>query len=290
MAKTKSPGFSILVTILGGFLIAMPSVCRCVKKQAYSRTTVANYEIDIDEGDLYDGHYLRFSDTFKKGMAMQDDLGISILLAVDCSGSMDEEPRYSTSGDKKYMVASQALTDIMDFLEKFYIESAQKQNLALRIGIVRFSGDVEVLSPIETMNRATFTRMRSITSNVNNFYPQDMTAIGKSLEVGAEMLAQSGTIFKSLIVITDGENTEGIEPHLVLEAIVSNRNNMTSDDFPVLTDSILVSFVGFDIESYVFNALGENGARITTAQDEIQLQNALKNLFIADITKLEAAN
>jgi hypothetical protein len=285
MAK-KSPAFSLIITLICLSFIGIPPFCRYVTRKAQSSR--AN-SVTVDLPEEWDGsYYLEFSDSFKKGLAMQDDLGISIVLAVDCSGSMEEFPQNSSAGEEKYKVASRALTDIMDFLESFYIETAEPQGLKLRIGLVRFSGGVEELSPLETMNRAAFSRMRVITSDVSNFQPQDMTAIGESLERGAEMLAQSGTIFKSLIVITDGENTEGVEPSQVLDAIVSNRNNMTTDDFPVMTDTILVSFVGFDIESYLFDDLGEAGARVTTAQDRSELEVALKNIFIADITKLEA--
>ena len=102
------------------------------------------------------------------------------------------------------------------------------------------------------------------------------------------MLAQSGTIFKSLIVITDGENTEGVDPETVLKAIVENRNNKTTPDFPVETSMILTSFVGFDIDSKVFGNLHEIGARVMSAGNKEELDASLKNIFVADITRLEA--
>ena len=140
------------------------------------------------------------------------------------------------------------------------------------------------------MDADVFPELLNITSSPDNFYPSGNTAIGETLEIGTEMLAQSGTIFKSLIVISDGENTSGVSPITVMDAIVKNKNNKTTTDFPVSTSSILVSFVGFDIDTdnNEFSKLHDIGARVMSAGNKIELNETLKNVFLADITKLES--
>lgn len=230
---------------------------------------------------------LTFSDDFKKGLASQDDLGLSIVIAIDCSGSMKEYPK-ANQDQPKYIAASQSLNEIVQFLNSFYKKNVKKDNTILKIGLVKFSDTVKVLFPLTNMNDETFQELERITSDNNNFLPDSKTAIGKTLERGTEMLMQSGTIFKSLIVVTDGENTEGEEPETVFKAIVNNNNNKTSKDFPVTTSSVLTSFIGFDIDSSTFSTLHELGARVTSAANKEELNASLKNIFLADITKLEA--
>lgn len=236
-----------------------------------------------------EGKYvLNFSENFKKGLATEDNLGLSILLVADCSGSMYDPPKDRSSVDPKYIVASQSLSEIVSFLEDFYNKSLKDEGILLKLGVLKFDDKVETLFELSEMNRDNFKSLKDLASNPANFTPDGATAIGKALEKGAEILSQSQTIFKSLIVITDGENSSGVDPEKVLSAIVEDRNNKSTEDFPIFTNSILVSFVGFDIESYVFNDLEKIGSRVTSASNKIELIDSLKKIFLADITKLES--
>lgn len=242
-------------------------------------------------GEVYtnDGKYiLNFSEDFKKGLATDDNLGLSILLVVDCSGSMYDAPNDGSSNDPKYIIASQSLTEIVDFLEDFYNRELKKENTMLKIGILKFDSKVETIYELTQMDNDSFTKLRAITTEPANFMPDDSTAIGLALEKGCEILSQSQTIFKSLIIVTDGENTSGVSPEKVLTAIVEDKNNKSTADFPIFTNSVLVSFVGFDIGSYVFDELGKIGSRVTSASNKEELIESLKKIFLADITKLEA--
>jgi|GEM_PF-2798022 len=286
MSKNSS-GSVITIVLVSIGLIVLPMLCRVNKKLASYKNSQGISKSFKEDKKSYDSRYhLEFSDDFKKGLTSQDDLGISILIAIDVSGSMDDPPMQSPS-EKKYIIASRSLTEITNFLEDYYNKLAKNEGIKMKIGLIRFSSDVDVLFDMSEMNNANFSRLRNITSNRNNFKPTYKTAIGKTLERGTEILAQSGTIFKSLIVITDGENTVGEEPEEVLTAIVNNLNNKNTEDFPVLTDNILVSFVGFDIDTQIFANLKNIGARVTSAENEEELNTVLKNIFIADITKLE---
>jgi hypothetical protein len=169
-----------------------------------------------------------------------------------------------------------------------YNKSLKKENQILKIGLLRFSDSVETVYDLTAMTSAEFTRLKEIASNSSTFEPTGSTAIGRTLEVGTEKLMQSGTIFKSLIVISDGVNTSGVDPEKVMEAIVNNRNNKSTPDLVISTISVLVSFIGFDISANYFSSLEQLGARVTSASNKEELIQSLKNIFIADITKLEA--
>ncbi len=232
------------------------------------------------------GYEITFGENFKKGLASQDDLGISIIVGVDTSGSMGETAR----GDNapKYRIASQSMSEIVGFLESIYNTQFKKENLKLKLGILKFSSSVDVLYDLTEMDMEKFKDLKRIVGNPNTFSPDGGTAIGDTMEKGIEMLSQSGTIFRSLIVITDGENTQGVDPAKVMKAMVENRNNKNTEDYPVLTSTILTSFVGFDINASVFQNLNDLGARVTSAQNREQLNQSLRTIFVADITKLES--
>ncbi|HAP43869.1 MAG: hypothetical protein A2087_02225 [Spirochaetes bacterium GWD1_61_31] len=228
---------------------------------------------------------LQFSPEFRPGQASRDDLGVSVVLAVDVSGSMFDIPL--TGGPQKYIQASQALVRVVDVLERLVANSPSVQ--VIRLGIVKFDDDVVPLLPLTSLDVATLRKVRSLVSDPNNFAPGNTTAIGAALELGAEWLAQSGTILRSLIVVTDGINTAGQDPERVLAAIYANRNSAATADFPVYTNTTLISLIGFDIDQGQFSALEALGARVTSAADEQQLSVVLSNLLEADITRLEAA-
>lgn len=277
-----------LVIVIVAVFILFASVCS-VKS---SRKTPMK-EVYVDNK-----FQLQFNDSFQTGMNSVDDLGLSVVLAVDCSGSMGDFPYGAVSGQnsakgvaekEKYKSAAESLNNIVEYLEGFYLTKAKKENLKLKIGIITFNHDVKILYNLTEVNEVIFKQLKALTSNISNFYPEGATAIGSALAVGTEILAQSGTIFKSLIAITDGENTDGVSPDIALEAIVENRNNKSTTDFPIITNSVLVTFIGFDFNnSNYFKSLNDIGARIAYASNKEELIKSLENIFEADITKLEA--
>ncbi|MBP7552257.1 MAG: VWA domain-containing protein [Spirochaetes bacterium] len=277
-----------LVIVIVAIFIVFASVC----------SVKSSKKAPIKEVYIDNRYQLQFGDSFQKGMNSVDDLGLSVVLAVDCSGSMGDFPSGAATGQnsakgvvekEKYKSAAESLGNIVDYLEGFYNAKAKKENLKLKIGIITFNHDVKVLYNLTEVNEVIFKQLKALTSNISNFYPEGATAIGSALAVGTEILAQSGTIFKSLITITDGENSDGVSPDIVLEAIVANRNNKSTTDYPIITNSILVTFIGFDFgNSYYFKSLNEIGARIAYASNKDELIKSMENIFEADITKLEA--
>jgi len=256
---------------------------------AYSQEEASN-SASSEEPALFnpkDGYILQFQDSYNPGLNSLDDLGISVLIAVDVSGSMADPP---ASGDQnpKYIQASKALNQILDFLEKL-MGTPSMQGMTLKLGILGFYSELEEIAPLTLMDAQGFEKIRTLTANPEYFEPGGRTAIGLALERGAEILSQSGTIMKSLLVITDGENTSGPAPEDVLWAINENRNNKSTRDFPVLTRGILSSVIGFDVNTSIFTALENEGMRISSAADQEELRAALESSLAADITKLEAA-
>ncbi|HCM26901.1 MAG TPA: hypothetical protein DIC34_10215 [Treponema sp.] len=227
------------------------------------------------------GYSLQFADGFDSGMNFVDDFGISIVLVVDVSGSMADSPK--SGGSAKYIQAANALVTVSEYLEKL---AGEQKDLRVNVAVLRFSTGVATVLPMTELRGDGIERLKSICSP-ENFLPKGGTAIGLALEKGSELLAQSGTIFNSLIIITDGENNGTPDPMKVIDAIYSNRNNKSTEAMKISTSTQLMSFIGFDIDSPQFGVFHELGARITSASDQAELENGLKSLLEADITKLE---
>ena len=91
-----------------------------------------------------------------------------------------------------------------------------------------------------------------------------------------------------MIVISDGENTGSLTPDVALDALYDNRNTASTADYEVRTSSQMVSFVGFDVSSGIFNNVKKKGARVASATNQAELEQSLTSLLEADITKLES--
>ncbi len=216
--------------------------------------------------------------------ANRDDLGLSLVLVVDVSGSMDERPQ--SGGDKKYIQATRALRQVMRTLRR--VVARQGQDMVIKLGLIRFSSEVETVMDLQEVTRSNIEQITNFIANPKNWAPGGATAIGDALAEGARMLARSGTIMRSLILITDGESNTGVEPEYVLNALYNNRNNLSTPDYTVYTQNYLVRVIGFDIDSEVFQSYASYGVRLASAADEKQLTEVLSGLIEADITQLEA--
>ncbi len=242
---------------------------------------VKNEVPSADQPPVKKGFQLEFGSGFNTGMNAVDDFGISIALIVDVSGSMANRP--DSGGEPKYIQAAGALKTVSLYLEKL---AKTQKDLKVNVAVIKFSSEVSTVLPLTAMDEGGFAKLNAACVP-ENFDPKGGTAIGLALERGSEILAQSGTIFNSMIIVTDGANTILPEPAKVIKAIYSNANNKSTADFTVRTSTQLMSFIGFDIDSHIFDEFHELGARITSAVNQSELETSLKSLLEADITKLE---
>lgn len=241
----------------------------------------ARNESDAAVSQIKKEFQLTFSDDFNSGMNAVDDVGISIVLVVDVSGSMSNSP--SSLGQPKYIQAASALETVSLYLS----DLARKQkDMKVNVAVLKFSNTVSTVLPLTVLNEEGIERLKKACIS-ENFEPKGATAIGLALQKSSEILAQSGTIFNSMIIITDGENTIAPDPNKIIDAIYANRNNKTTENVMIRTSTQLMSFIGFDIDSDMFSSFHEKGARITSAGNQKELEDSLKSLLEADITKLE---
>lgn len=270
--------FSVLVTIL---FDSFPG-----SRQSPGNGTSGPGESSGQESGSYT---LQFGTDFNPVLASRDDLGISIVLALDVSGSMSDLPvsdKGVSGASPKYVQAAEALLEVTGVLERLLASMPQDQ--VIKVGLITFNETARPLLPLTLLDKAGIAGLKAVAMDEERFAPGGKTAIGQAIELGARWLAQSGTILRSLVIITDGENTAGTDPEKVIQALYANRNSASGEGYLVSTSTTLLSFVGFDIGSEYFRNFATLGARIASAADKAQLAATLSSILEADITKLEA--
>jgi Mg-chelatase subunit ChlD len=228
------------------------------------------------------GYILQFHNDFRSGMNAVDESGISVAIAMDVSGSMGDAPQ--AGGEPKYIQATKALRTVAGYLEDM---ASKLKDMKIRVCILRFNNQVDLVLPLTTLDADGIAKLNAAI-NPRNFSPNGGTAIGRAMEIESEILAESGTVFNSLMVVTDGENNVNPDPEDVMKAIYSNRNNMTTEDFQVMTSTQMSSFIGFDVRSRQFERFKELGARVASANSQAEIEQGLKSFLEADIKNLES--
>ncbi len=125
--------------------------------------------------------------------------GLDILLAVDTSGSMQEEDlSIGRATQDRLAVAKRVLRD--------FIEGRPHD----RIGVVVFGEEAFTFVPLTTDHASLLEVMRGVEIGVAG---AQGTAIGSAIAVGAKRLKDLDAPSKILILLTDGRNNAGrIEP------------------------------------------------------------------------------
>ena len=201
-------------------------------------------------------------DTSPYQSEISEGLGIAIVILVDNSGSM----RSPAEGDDrpKFEVAQAAIREMLAVTDSFV---ASTPDLPVKVAVFRFSGSVDRVLTIREYNRDELARaIASIPE------PDGQTAIGDAMRLGREELYRSGVFRKHLIVITDGENTDGRDP--ADEAREIHRRS---------EGAVRIHFVAFDTDPAKFGFLSDVQGQIFAASDAESLRIRLDSLYRTQI-------
>jgi hypothetical protein len=209
---------------------------------------------------------------------VDEGLGASIAIVIDHSGSMKEE----AEGDSrpKFVVAHEALEAILASTDSFV---ARHPDFPVNVGLYRFSSRVTQMAPVARFDRE---KLRDALSAMPE--PDGGTAIGTAMDSARAGLYRAGTFRKYILVVTDGENTNGRSPRRVAQEI--NRRS---------EGAVRMYFVAFDIDAERFAFLREvrgevvgasNGAALRARLDEIYRGKILSEALDAGETLPAAAD
>ena len=140
---------------------------------------------------------------------VEEGLGAAVAILVDTSGSMAQDAPGDTR--PKYVVAREAIEAMLDATDAFV---ARRPDFPIKVGIYSFSSSVRTLRPIQPYDRAA---IRLALGDLPR--PGGGTAIGDALREARPDLYRAGVFRKYLLVVTDGENTNGRSPDQVAREI-----------------------------------------------------------------------
>jgi Mg-chelatase subunit ChlD len=189
---------------------------------------------------------------------VEEGLGAAVAILVDTSGSMKQ----NAPGDSrpKYAVAQEALEAMLDATDAFI---ARRPDFPIKIGVYSFASSVHVLRPIQPYDRAA---VRSTLANLPR--PGGGTAIGEAMREARPDLYRAGVFRKYLLVVTDGENTNGRSP-----------DDVARDIWRKSEGGVQTYFVAFDTSPEKFAFLKDVGGDVIGAGTGVELRTALDGIY-----------
>ncbi|HEY7444779.1 MAG TPA: vWA domain-containing protein [Vicinamibacterales bacterium] len=201
--------------------------------------------------------------------AVEPREGIAAVLLLDVSGSMADEVSESGSG-QKIDIARRAAMDLLGQFDRY---AKAHPDEPVIVGLFEFSGDrdrgrnTREVIPLEPPNLA---RAEEALARMT---PQGGTPIGDALVVGKRALDRTGFTRRHLLVVTDGENTEGYRPADVMAALMRRPERERPS----------VYFVAFDIAAARFEAVKNAGGLVLAAANAQELADTLDFLLTGKI-------
>ena len=189
---------------------------------------------------------------------VEEGLGAAVAILIDTSGSMRE---YAPGESRrKYVVAREAIEAMLDATDAFI---AKRPDFPIKIGVYSFSSAVRTLRSIQPYDRAA---VKAALASVPP--PGGGTAIGDAMREARPDLYRAGVFRKYLVVVTDGENTNGRSPDRVAREIWSKSQR-----------GVQVYFVAFDTSPDKFGFLKEVGGDVIGANTGDELKTALDGIY-----------
>ena len=224
--------------LAGAALLASLSACEVTVDRPAARGADednAPYQAEVDEG-----------------------LGAAVAILIDTSGSMKE----TAPGDTrpKYVVARQALLAMLDATDAFV---ARRPDFPIRIGVYSFSSSVSRVLPIQPYERAV---VRAAIARLPG--PGGGTAIGEAMDGARPDLYRAGVFRKYLLVVTDGDNTNGPSPDSIARTIFRKSEG-----------AVQIYFVAFDTSPEKFAFLKQVGGDVIAAGSGPELGTALDGIY-----------
>ena len=192
--------------------------------------------------------------------------GLAAAIAIDVSGSMDEAVA-GLDGRKepKIEIARRAALDIVD---QFVSYARAHQNESVMLGVYEFSRrrgepDCRTVVPMGQPDR------ERAASAVARLEADGGTPIGQAMITAKRALDETGLTRRHLLVVTDGENTDGVAPGTVATAIGRRPD----------AERPSIYFVAFDVDANRFSRVRDAGGLILPAANATELNTTLDTLL-----------
>jgi Mg-chelatase subunit ChlD len=192
--------------------------------------------------------------------------GLAAAIAIDVSGSMDD--RVAGEDGRRARKIDVARRAARDLVEQFAAYADEHKDQPVLLGIYEFSRRDRKpdCRPIIAMGPPDRSRADAALAGLD---PEGGTPIGQAMITAKRELDATGLSRRHLLVVTDGENTDGFRPEDVAAAI-GRRPDLERPS---------LYFVAFDIEARRFNGVREAGGLVLPAANGRELNDTLDMLL-----------
>ena len=196
--------------------------------------------------------------------------GLAAAIVIDVSGSMqDEVAAENGAEEKKIEIARRAARDLVEQFARYAEDHADEPVL---LGIYEFSERTGVpdARPVVPMGKPDRERAAAALKSMR---AEGGTPIGNAMIAAKRELDATGLTRRHLLVVTDGENTDGFAPERVAAAI----NRRPEAERPSLY------FVAFDVAANRFDRVRNAGGLVLGAANAKELNATLDSLLRGQI-------
>lgn len=192
--------------------------------------------------------------------------GLAAVVLIDVSGSMSQRVRGADGRDERKIVAARrAAASLVDEFARY---AKAHPGRTVELGLYEFSSRRGV-SPVREVVPLGVPDPERAAMAIAGLQADGGTPIGSALIEAKRLLDGTGLTRRHLLVITDGENTDGDAPGDVARAIARRPPS----------EQLSLYFVAFDIEASRFNAVREAGGLVLGAANAKELGATLDALL-----------
>lgn len=193
--------------------------------------------------------------------------GVALAIVYDTSGSMRETVRdLGGRMTPKYVIANRALVNVARQIEKFATNSVAAPKKIHTALFVFHADSAREAVPMGPFDRAALEEWANRFSN-----PAGNTPLGNTLSIASRAVLASPLSKKHVLIITDGINTAGPSPTVVMPRVLEQARQKQA--------ALSIHFVAFDVDARVFDGVKKLGATVVGASDEKQLGSQLEYIL-----------
>ena len=192
--------------------------------------------------------------------------GVAAAIVIDVSGSMDD--RVTDAEGRRARKIDVARRAARDLVAQFAAYATEHQGEVVSLGIYEFSrrNNQPDCRPIIPMGPPDLSQADAALARLD---PEGGTPIGSAMITAKHALDATGLSRRHLLLVSDGENTDGYRPEDVAAAIAKRPE----------TEKPSIYFVAFDIEARRFNGVRDAGGLVLPASNAKELNETLDTLI-----------
>jgi hypothetical protein len=220
-----------------------------------------------EKGPIPSGELDKIVESLAPASPIEQRTGLAAVILIDVSTSMGETPNHSR--EPKIVSARRAAVDLVRQFERY---AGGHPDEPVLLSIYEFSARGGQPSAREVVSMGP-PRTDRAEPAIKAMKANGGTPIGEAMIAGKRALDATGLLRRHLLVITDGENRDGVSPERVAAAI----GKRPEAERPALY------FVAFDIDAGLFERVKESGALVLGAEDSRALNSTLDALLSEEI-------